>query len=39
MSAVPVGPGIDIWRSCRFSGLYSAVYGSVAWWAWAVSAL
>ena len=30
VSAVPIGPGIDIWRSCR---LVAAIL-FIAWWAW-----
>ena len=29
--AVPLGPVIDTWRSCRFIGQYLSVYGSAAW--------
>ena len=32
VSAVPFGPGIDIWRSCRFIGALMRSF--VAWWAW-----
>ena len=32
VSAVPVGPGIDIWRCCRFIGSIFQVSGSSAWW-------
>ena len=32
VSAVPAGPSIDIWRSCRFLGSMLRAPGSVAWW-------
>ena len=39
-SAVPFGPGIDIWRSCRFVGaINDEVSLLAAWWAWEVCAL
>ena len=31
VSAVPFGPGIDIWRSCRFIGALDEVSLHVAW--------
>ena len=34
VSAVPFGPGIDIWRSCRFIGSLDEVSLPVAWWVW-----
>ena len=34
VSAVPFGPGIDIWRSCRFQWCYDGVSLFTAWWAW-----
>ena len=39
MSAVPFGPGIDIWRSCRFIGAMMRSLCLAAWWAWEVCAL
>ena len=32
VSAVPFGPGIDIWRSCRFIGAMMRSLCSFAWW-------
>ena len=37
VSAVPFGPGIDIWRSCRFFGGQLSCPIFVAWWSWEVS--
>ena len=34
VSAVPFGPGIDIWRSCRFLGAYFSCLTYAAWWPW-----
>ena len=34
VSAVPFGPGIDIWRSCRFFGCYFSGLTYVAWRPW-----
>ena len=34
VSAVPFGPGIDIWRSCRFFGCYFSCFTYAAWWPW-----
>ena len=31
VSAVPFGPGIDIWRSCRFTGAHDEVSLLAAW--------
>ena len=36
VSAVPAGPSIDIWRSCRFLGSMLRAPGSVAWWSWSL---
>ena len=36
VSAVPFGPGIDIWRSCRFIGALNEVSLHAAWWSWSV---
>ena len=33
LSAVPFGPGIDIWRSCRFIGAFNEVSLFTPWWA------
>ena len=34
VSAVPFGPGIDIWRSCRLiHWCYNEVSSFAAWWA------
>ena len=33
VSAVPFGPGIDIWRSCRFIGAMMRSLCLLAWWA------
>ena len=32
VSAVPFGPGIDIWRSCRFIGALMRSLLPAAWW-------
>ena len=34
MSAVPFGPGIDIWRSCRFIGALDEVSLLATWGGW-----
>ena len=34
VSAVPFGPGIDIWRSCRFFGCHLSCITYAAWWPW-----
>ena len=34
VSAVPVGPSLDIWRSCRFFWFSASGSGPVAWWSW-----
>ena len=34
VSAVPFGPGIDIWRSCRFIGALMRSLCHIACWAW-----
>ena len=39
VSAVPFGPGIDIWRSCRFIGAMMRFSLHVAWWSWSFRAL
>ena len=40
VSAVPVGPGIDIWRSCGFMGVHDAFLQEPLWWsAWVRSLL
>ena len=39
VSAVPFGPGIDIWRSMSFHWCYDEVSLLTAWWAWSVCAL
>ena len=39
VSAVPFGPGIDIWRSCRFIGAMMRAPLHVAWWSWSFRAL
>ena len=33
VSVVPFGPGIDIWRSCRFFWFFDAVSLFTSWWA------
>ena len=38
VSAVPFGPGIDIWRSCRFIGAMMRSL-PVAWWSWSFRAM
>ena len=39
VSAVPFGPGIDIWRSCRFIGAMMRPLCFFTWWSWTVRAL
>ena len=40
VSAVPFGPGIDIWRSCRFIyWCYDEVSLHAAWWSWSFRSL
>ena len=39
VSAVSFGPGIDIWRSCRFIGAVMNEVSFFTWWSWTVCAL
>ena len=39
MSAVPAGPSIDMWRSCRFLVADDSCLGWLAWWFGQVSSL
>ena len=39
VSAVPFGPGIDIWRSCRFIGAMMRSLCLFAWWSWSFCAM
>ena len=39
VSAVSFGPGIDIWRSCRFIGAMMNEVSFFTWWSWTVCAL